>query len=93
MKWRGRILNILGLFQHKDSFFYGLKISFFSEKLYQNDGLISPTIGSDWTLQNNCTRQWLNTPMSRTPTVIVTVGKPGFIYLFFAQFCSEINPI
>jgi len=21
------------------------------------------------------------------------VGKPGFIYLFIAQFCSKINPI
>jgi hypothetical protein len=28
MKWRGRILNILGLFQHEASFVYGLKYNF-----------------------------------------------------------------
>jgi putative transposase len=30
--------------------------------------------------------------MSRVPTVMATVEKPGFIYLFVAQFCSGMNP-
>ena len=31
--------------------------------------------------------------MSRVPTVRVTVEKAGFIYLFIAQFCSELKPL
>ena len=90
---RGRRLSIVGLLQHEISFVYGLVIGGVDRKAYikmmEKEAYASC---SDGTTESNRTRLRPHTPMSGSPTVMVKVGKSGFIYLLPAQILFRNEP-
>ncbi len=84
---------IIGLFQHKISFIYALVIGGVKRKSYiqmmEQEADLAQQAGR---LRIIVQSGQSYTSMPRSPTVVVKVGKPGFVHLVSAQILLSNEP-